>query len=384
MQLETYLFTRTGRWDKALNTALNSKQTLVFLFSTAEQQLFHQAAADIAEALPDATVVGASGAGEIFQDQLHMHGVAAAVIRFERTRFRVVSREVASASASFEEGAMIGRMLAEADLKGIFVLSEGLNVNGSQLTKGLCGAIPEGVAVIGGLAGDDDRFEATWVAVDGAARPNHVVAVGFYGGHIGIAYGSEGGWDRLGISRLVTRSEENVLYELDGQPALEVYKRYLGEKAAGLPAAGLLFPLELDKKRDGGESTVRTILGVDEAAGSITFAGDIPEGAFVALMKANFDRLVDGAARAAESADLSGYDGGPLLSIAVSCVGRRLVLKQRTEDELEAVLESLPEGCRQVGFYSYGEISPLRSGGCDLHNQTMTLTLLWESDAPVA
>jgi hypothetical protein len=95
-------------------------------------------------------------------------------------------------------------------------------------------------------------------------------------------------------------------------------------------------------------------------------------------MRANFDRLIDGAVDAASGLDVSQYQQGDLLSIAISCVGRRLVLGNRTEDELEATLEELPSGCKQIGFYSYGEISPLASGTCDLHNQTMTLSLIWE------
>jgi hypothetical protein len=182
----------------------------------------------------------------------------------------------------------------------------------------------------------------------------------------------------------VTRSTDNILYEIDNQPALEIYKQYLGDKAAGLPATGLLFPLQLTEDYAKGEAKVRTILSVNESEQSITFAGDIPEGSLVSLMKANYDRLVDGALGAAESVDLKGHDNEPVLSIAISCVGRRLVLKQRTEEELEAILEVFPSNTAQIGFYSYGEISPLTDGRCDLHNQTMTLTLIWESDAPIA
>jgi hypothetical protein len=194
-----------------------------------------------------------------------------------------------------------------------------------------------------------------------------------------VAHGSRGGWDLLGPEREVTHSEGNVLYSLDSQPALQVYKKYLGERARELPAAGLLFPLAIRNEEDIDGLTVRTILAIDEDQQSITFAGDIPEGRFVKLMRANFDRLVDGAANAAESISLDDYPGGPALSLAISCVGRRLVLGPRIEEETEAVLEALPPEVGQIGYYSYGEISPLASGRCDLHNQTMTLTLIWEN-----
>jgi hypothetical protein len=207
----------------------------------------------------------------------------------------------------------------------------------------------------------------------------HVVAVGFYGDSVGIACNYRGGWDVFGPEREVTRATGNVLYTLDDQPALTLYRKYLGERAGELPAAGLLFPLAIRNELDADGLTVRTILAINEADQSITFAGDIPQGSFVRMMRANRDRLIDGATGAADGVRPSGGMAGESLCIAISCIGRRLVLGQRCEEEIEAVLDNLPEPCRMIGYYSYGELSPLSSGRCDLHNQTMTLTLLWET-----
>ena len=123
------------------------------------------------------------------------------------------------------------------------------------------------------------------------------------------------------------------------------------------------------------------MLGVDETNKSIIFAGNIPQNSQVTLMKANLNRLIDGAEKSAEALNLSNYNNEPLLCIAISCVGRKLLLKSRIDEEVEAVNEILPKNVNILGFYSYGEISPLASGKCDLHNQTMTLTAIWESDA---
>jgi hypothetical protein len=207
-----------------------------------------------------------------------------------------------------------------------------------------------------------------------------VTAVGLYGDSLRVGHGSKGGWDVFGVERKVTKSAANVLYELDGQPALALYKKYLGDRAAGLPATGLLFPLALRAPADRQKWLVRTILAVNEADQSLTFAGDIPEGYFAQLMSANFDRLVQGAGNAAQSAALTGVgEADEMLCIAVSCVGRRLVLGEHCEEETEATLGMLPPRTRQVGFYSYGEISPYAKGRCDLHNQTMTLTTIGEA-----
>ena len=382
MQLANYTY--FNKWNDHLDTSLDSLQTLIIVFGSADIESIKKPLEELVGSFPLATIIGASTAGEISQDELLEDALVVAVMCFDSTSIRLVSQAVTSPEYSFENGSFIAESLMTSDLKSIFVLSEGLNVNGSQLAKGINTVLPKEIVVTGGLAGDGDRFEQTWVIVEGEAKPNYITAIGFYGEQIHVGYGSKGGWDRLGISRKVTRSKNSVLYELDGQPALDIYKRYLGEQAEGLPATGLLFPLELQESDNTLESKVRTILAVNEEERSITFAGDIPEKSYVTLMKANFDRLIDGASEAAEMVVLEGYRDEPVVNIAISCVGRRLVLKQRTEDELEVVLESLPPKTKQIGFYSYGEISPLATGICDLHNQTMTLTLIWESDAPPA
>jgi hypothetical protein len=205
-----------------------------------------------------------------------------------------------------------------------------------------------------------------------------VGVVGLYGDRLRVGYGSMGGWDTFGPDRMITRSVGNVLYELDGEPALTLYKRYLGEHAAGLPASGLRFPLSL-RSGHSENRVVRTILGVDEEKGSLTFAGDVPQGHQARLMKANVDRLIDGATGAANRSHEVVGSSSPELAVLISCVGRRLVLGQRIEEEVESVRRVLGPGATQLGFYSYGEIAPFTpSAQCELHNQTMTITTFAE------
>lgn len=378
MLLSTYQFKSGGGWDSALESSLDSETTLVIVFGASDAEQLTAALSELCAAFPRSVLMGCSTAGEIYGRSLEDDTLVVAVMKFSRTAVRLATRQITDAKSSFEVGSHLASTLAAPGLKGVFVISDGLSVNGSELAKGLSQYLPQGVVVTGGLAGDGSRFQKTWTLVDKTPQAQHVVAVGLYGEHVGIAHGSRGGWDVLGPQREVTRAEGNVLYSLDGQPALALYKKYLGERAAGLPATGLLFPLAIrnDLEEDG--LTVRTILAVNEADNSITFAGDIPQGGFVSLMRANFERLIDGAADAASHLAFGTYAGGPLLTVAISCVGRRLVLSQRSEDEIEAVLEGLPPGGKLIGFYSYGELSPLASGRCDLHNQTMTLTSFWE------
>ncbi len=374
MIIERYCY--SGSWSKPFNTELDSENTLILVFGCNKIKLVLSPLDEISNSFPRSIITGSSTAGEIYQDQLIDNSLVVMVIKFEKTRVRIASEYLDSIDNSFESGVKVAFDLFDSTMKAMFVISDGLNVNGSKLSQGINSIVTDKAVVTGGLAGDQDRFESSWVLVDGKPKSNYVTAVAFYGEEFHIGYGSKGGWDRLGIERKVTRSKGSVLYELDGQPALELYKKYLGDKADELPASGLLFPLEVREENVSHEGKVRTILAVDEKAQSITFAGDIVEGSYATLMKANFDRLVDGAIQAAEMCEST--EEHQMLSIAISCVGRRLVLKQRTEEELDAILDVFPEKTEQIGFYSYGEISPLQSGLCDLYNQTMTLTTIWE------
>lgn len=326
---------------------------------------------------PKAVIGGCTTAGGIAGETVDDFPLVVTAIGLEASRVLARSAPLAEPGQSAAAGAALAAALPGAGLSHVLLLSDGLRVNGTELVRGLLAGLPAGVRVTGGMAGDGTRFAHTAVFLDEACLDGAVVAFGLYGERLRIGHGSLGGWDPFGPERLITRAQGNVLFELDGQPALGLYKRYLGEHAEDLPASGLLFPLCL--RGGGDDGVVRTILAVNEAEGSMTFAGDMPVGAYARLMRANFDRLVEGAAGAA--AQCQGLAGAPAeLALLISCVGRRLVLRQRVEDELEAVRAVLGPGPVLAGFYSYGEFSPLlASAGCSLHNQTMTITTLAET-----
>lgn len=378
MKLSTYRYLSSRGWDQPLNPSLDSVNTLLICFGASDADCIATGLADLRGAFPRSIWTGCSTAGEIYGRSLEDHSISVAVLKFSHTKLRVASCEITDPGTSLQAGEFLANTLAAPDLSGVFVLSDGLSVNGSELARGLSQKLPPGVRLSGGLAADGDRFKNTWLLVNRTPASHQVVAVGLYGDHVGIAQGSRGGWDVLGPEREVTRAEGNVLYALDGQPALALYKKYLGERAAGLPATGLLFPLAIRNVHTEDGLTVRTILAVNEADSSITFAGDIPQGGYVRLMHANLERLIDGAATAASQLSFTDGATGPLLTVAISCVGRRLVLSQRTEEEIDAVVDELPPGSQLIGYYSYGELAPLASGRCELHNQTMTLTSFWE------
>jgi hypothetical protein len=338
--------------------------------------------AELRNMFPHAHILGCSTGGQISNNDVSDNEIIAAAIKFDSTRLRFCRRDIDDASQSRSCGQALGDALKADDLAGVFVLSDGLNVNGSELVAGITAAIGSDIPLTGGLAGDGSDFRETLVGGDCAPQSHAVAAIGLYGSAIQIGHGSAGGWDVFGPRRRVTRSSGNVLFELDGEPALDLYERYLGEEdSKGLPGSALLFPIQVHDPERPDSAVVRTVLAVDHAARSMTFAGDVPQGWTAQLMRGNFDRLAGGAADAARqaSAGLDAPDDGKV-SILVSCIGRRLLMGQRTTDEIEAASAELGAGTLRIGFYSYGEISPhAKSGLCGLHNQTMTVTSLAEA-----
>lgn len=329
------------------------------------------------QAFPNAQIVGCSTSGEIQGTQLYDEALCLTAIEFEDSSVQCNSANINDFNNTKELAKALIAPLPTEGLRHIFVLSDGQLINGSELVNSVMDYLPTQVLVTGGLAGDGIQFKETKVWHNQNIASGLVVVTAFYGNQLKIGHGHLGGWKAFGPERVITKSDANVLSEIDGRPALELYKEYLGDFSEQLPASALLFPIAIIQTGSY-EPIVRTILSIDEASQTMRFAGDMPTGASCQLMRSNYESLVEGASGAAISALTSCINIQPQLAILISCVGRRLVLAQRAEEELEAVAEAVHE-CPMTGFYSYGEISPLvELGRCGLHNQTMTITLLSE------
>jgi hypothetical protein len=378
MKMSVICFDQTSGWSHNLSELTDSERTLVVVFGSTCFLKNTVPFKELSEHFVLSKIIGCSTAGEISGQTISDNSLVIGVLNFEKTDLKSAYTPILQSSDSFEAGKQIAEKLYGKDLRGILILSEGININGSRLVSGINSVLPESVVVTGGLAGDNDKFSETWVLKNGLPESNFVSAVGFYGDYVKIGHGSKGGWDIFGPERRVTKSVNNVLFELDGKPALQLYKDYLGDRASELPSSALLFPLALRANYDDKNQLVRTVLGVNETNQSMTFAGDLPENSLVQFMRANFDRLIDGAADVALITRSHHQLTKEIFSIVISCVGRRLILGERAEEELEAVMELLPPNTKQIGFYSYGEISPFSTGHCELHNQTMTITTITE------
>ncbi len=378
MKIDQLTWNEVGVLDYS-TTGIDTKgnANLILAFggrSIVENQEWYQ---DLRDIYPSAKIISCSTAGEIIDTQVNDDTLVVTAIEFEKTPFHVHVVNNQDIAKSHDAGIELANAIDTNGLAHVLVFSNGHTINGTELVNGMYDVIQHTTPITGGLAGDGADFAKTVVGIDDNSANGNIVAIAFYGEDVQIGHGSRGGWDAFGPKRLITKSVGNVLFEMDDKNALELYKSYLGDKAAGLPGTALLFPLEIIVEGKEG-SLVRTILAIDENEGSMTFAGDIPQGAIAQLMKYNSMRLIDGAFDAAAQAnDQTEKDSE--LAILISCVGRKLVLGQRIEEEVEAVRDELGDNTALTGFYSYGEICPILSGHSgELHNQTMTITTISE------
>ena len=367
------------KWSVELPT--NSQAQLVLVFGSKALIETGCCREILLASFTKAEIIACSTSGEILGGQIYDDSLCVTAITFKQTFIQVYSDNIQNFSNAQVVGHDVASRLQKKHLKHVLLFADGQKVNCSALLEGLEDKLSKSVAITGGLAADGSRFEQTWLWHNAKTESGMIIVCGLYGNHLDVGHGCFGGWDVFGPDRLITKSEDNVLYELDGGSALALYKRYLGDYVKDLPSSALLFPLYVHSG-DEKDGVVRTILNVDEQSQSMTFAGELEEGQFVQLMHGNFDRLVDGAEVSAKAALSQLNQIQPSFGLLISCVGRRLALNQRVDEELEAVTEVIGEHVPTCGFYSYGEISPMKNKHpCVLHNQTMTITVFSETNA---
>ncbi len=378
MKVKLESWTLSENWQTISEKVTVNNPQLVLAFGNRQILSQQNHYDEIKAKYPQSEILICSTSGEISNENVSDESLSLTAIEFEHTQLKTYSINISDHVDSFEAGKAIVDQFEKENLKHIFLLSDGQLVNGSLLVKGINDSLNNEVTVTGGLAGDGYEFAKTLSGLNQNPQPGNIIAVGFYGDNIEIGFGTKGGWNVFGPERVVTKSIGNVLYELDGISALELYKKYLGEAANQLPSSALYFPLSI-KVGPKSIPIVRTILSIDEDAQSMTFAGDIPIGSFAQLMRHSVDGLVDGAEDAAKQSFHKTVHEEPDLAILVSCVGRKIVLGQNVEEEIEVVRDTFGDKTPIIGFYSYGEIAPFENTfDCNLHNQTMTITTFKE------
>lgn len=368
-----------GDWKGDESSINPAKCQLVFAFGSSDQLLLPENLDPIRSAYPNADLVTASTAGEIIRDGVYDNSIVATAIELEQSTLKCVKTHISEHVSSFDAGLFLKEQLQSDDLSGIFIISDGLMVEGSELVRGFNHENTKNIPITGGLAGDAARFQNTYTSLNEAPGKGNIIAVGFYGDHMHIGHGSLGGWDEFGYERTITRSDKNVLFEVDEEKALDLYKRYLGSFAEQLPGSALMFPLSM-RVPGADKYLIRTILATDDNESAMIFAGNMPQGSTVRMMRGDIQKLIRASATAAKDSVESLKNRKPQLTLMLSCVGRKIIMDKKVEEEVLAAEEILDGDCAVAGFYTYGGLSPFGVGTpCELHNQTMTITTFSES-----
>ena len=362
------------------NTSPLPTASLVMVFGSVKRLSDVKLPGTMKARYPTAQIIGCSTSGEISAAGVFDDTLQITAILWEKTVQRVTHTKMTSMQNSFETAIGLANQLKSDNLKAVLIYADGLNVNGSELLEGFKSVLGE-TPLMGGMAGDGFLFSKTLQLFNETVSDGLVIAVGLYGDNLIVSTGVGRGWKPYGPPRKVTKSEKNVVLELDGKPALPLYKMYIGDHASkSLPGSGLNFPFAIIEEGKRDIEKIRTILSVDSKNNSLTFAGNVDEGGTVRFCQATHDRLVDGAGDAAHlvADHTNTHQSG--LAVCVSCVGRKGVMAAQVADEIKLVQQILGPQTALTGFYSYGEFAP-RPGTNDsvLHNQTMTISYLSEN-----
>lgn len=380
--MKTALYTYQSRSLQAQpksDSLQKDKVQLVLCFGNKQCIAETDAYTVIRQEFPHAVIAICSAAGAIVNTSVEDNGFTVTAIQFEKTTVKSHVVNIEQYPNSYDAGFHLMQKIDAAETKFIFLLSDGQKVNGSELIRGINEANTRQVPVSGGLAADGYNFVSTLTGVDAVPGEGNIIAIALCGKELVVKYGTEAGWENFGPEREVTGAVTNRLFEIDGKNALDLYKKYLGKEADALPGSALFFPLSV-KLSEEGAPLVRTILSIDNSDKSMVFAGDVPKGSKVRFMRANLDKLTNAATNAAIQT-LDGCKRSPKLAILVSCVGRKLVLNERIDEELTAVDEIFKGETILSGFYSYGEIAPnVTKDSSQLHNQTMSITTFYETE----
>ncbi len=353
---------------------------LVIAFASAEIDPA-EALAGLRAGLPEARIVGCSSYAEINSREALSGSLTAMGLCFpEGIEFQTFAHT--TGADPFEAGVSFAREVASFDPNLLILFPDGLAYNSTRLLLGIQSVLGQRFPIIGGIAADDARFERTYQFHDDRCLTAAVVGVALKG-RVEVVTAARCGWRPVGATRTATKVVDgNVLLELDGQPALSLYRQFLGERWAEMPSVGVEFPVgivgggELGSQRMDGDGEIlllRAIKAIDEEQQAIVFGGDLPEGARVRMSRATKDDVIAGANEAGD--EVAARMPEPSFALVFDCMARKVALGPRYKEEVHHTFARLGAELPKVGFHTFGELSPV-SGVTMHHDETFTIALI--------
>ncbi len=331
----------------------------------------------INEAWPGIQLIGCTTDGELSscqgfkEDSISLLLLASDTIEFTTGLGREVSQ---GAEAACSRAVAEARAKTTLEPSVCIATPESLTGAGQQIVVALAKALGDNVTLSGGAAGDQMRLVRT-LQFFGREVVSDGVPILLLSGPLVHSMGVGHGWKPVGEPGVITRSDGCVVYEIDGAPAIDFYRRFLGDQFKPKPE----FPLVIVND-DGEPEYLRETPGdIDEHTGAITYLADLPEGARVQVSITDRAAILDGCAESIRRA-LQGFPDTkkPEAAIIVSCAARRLLLGTKTGEEFRILKESIGDEVPFCGFYTYGEIGPQETDRTKsiMHHETFTILLL--------
>jgi hypothetical protein len=376
--------------NEALSKLKEKKPNVLIVF--ASPKFNHQKLLDgITSITKDTPMIGGTTGGEISTEAISDDSIVIMAIHSNKIKFATalgknISKNELNAGKQLATNLLnqIPKKLA----KTLIMVPDGLAGNGTEIIKGAQSILGEYFEIVGGSLGDKSDFKKTYQYYNGKVYENSVPGL-LLGGNIKTATGIRSGWESIGNKMKVTKSESNIVYELDNEPALDFYEKVLGPvRSKKLPGIALEYPFGMidEKAMINGKEMyfqLRAPLSIDKNKKSITFAAAIPEGKYVTITTASRNSIIGGSASASKQAKET-FKGKKIdLMLIFDCIGRKLVLGKRTQEEITAVQNTLGKNIPMIGFFTYGEIGPIDKRVKELqstryHNQTTIVFLMGE------
>lgn len=333
--------------------------------------------------LGDVPIIGCSGAAIISDQGISKPGLVILLLDFSEDIYsntacvrEIKVRTSESAGEELADMLLYGFHDLRRDLSIIFC--DGLIRESSNLISGLQKKLGKSFPLVGGFASDNLRFKKTYVYFNQELLSDAVCGL-LLGGKLNFGIGVKHGWRPLGKPRRVTKSYGNVVSEIDGAPAANIYEEYFASDIANLRKElkhiSILYPIGIYLPGEV-EYLLRNLLSIQDN-GYLVFQGNVPQGAQIRLMIGTKESclLATQQALAEVKKGLAGHKINFLL--VFDSISRYILLGRQAEQELKIIKEALEPDTHIIGLYTYGEQAPLRAvsyqGMTYLHNQTITI-----------